>query len=213
MNWRATSTAAPALLCVALGAGCLGSPAAPPAPVRYKAPTSPENVLFNLAALYQNLDPARYDSTLASGFVFRFHAGDISPGSPDTLGRADELAFAENFLRAGGPGGSPPAASLKLHIDALAPGPDPRAGHGGWLRCAAMTDLSVEFADGRKLALKGAAWFYFVREPAGGNTWKLAEWADGPPAAPGGATSSSRTAGSTSPRGSPGGRSAWPGGR
>ena len=176
---------------IALVTGCIWDPKTggtpPPTKLAYLSPTSPENVIKNLEALFINLDPVEYDSTLASDYVFRFAPGDITQDQPDSLIRVEELEFAENLFVYGAGENHPHATQIKLVISIVSKGPDPRISHPGWMKYVVNTNFSVNFTVANPLLVKGPAWLYFRQEPAGGGRWRLAEWADQPVASVGGA--------------------------
>jgi hypothetical protein len=146
----------------------------------YVAPTSPENVIKNMAALYINFDPVEYDSTLATGYVFRFQPSDITSGQPDSLIRAQELSFAENlFINGAGPE-VPRATRIRLVLQILNSGIDNRVWHAGWKKYVVQTQLTVTITNQDSIKVTGPAWWYFRQEPEGSGRWRLAEWADQP---------------------------------
>jgi hypothetical protein len=161
----------------------------------YVAPTSPEKVIQNLAALYINMDLVEYDSTLAPDFVFRFAPGDISQGQADSLTRAEEMAFAENLFVNGAGEGAPRATRIQLVLQTASGGDDNRIGHTGWKRYYVNTNLSVSFTNANPIQVTGPALMYFRQVPEGSGRWRLAEWIDQPVAPSGGAP------GRVSPRG------------
>jgi hypothetical protein len=120
------------LALIALISGCIWDPPVggepPPSPVAYLAPTSCENVIHNLAALYENRDAVEYDSTLADDYVFRFALNDIGQGQADSLLRAEEMSFAENLFVNGAGSEYPPATRIKLVITVVSHGPDNQIG-------------------------------------------------------------------------------------
>jgi hypothetical protein len=151
-----------------------------PLKLPYVPPTSPENVIKNMAALYINLDVARYDSTLATGYVFRFQPTDITVGQPDSLIRAEEMNFAENLFINGAGEGSPKATRIQLVLEIGSSGADNRIGHAGWKKYVVQTQLTVTFTSRDWIKVNGPAWLYFRQEPEGSGRWRLAEWADQP---------------------------------
>jgi hypothetical protein len=153
-----------------------------PAPHRpfYVTPTSPENVISNLEALYINLDPVEYDSTLAPDYVFRFQPTDIAVGQPDSLVRAEELNFAGNLFVNGAGEGSPKATRIQLILTPISSGDDNRIGHAGWRRYVVQTQLIATFANRPSINVTGPAWLYFRQVPERSGRWMLAEWVDQP---------------------------------
>jgi hypothetical protein len=151
-----------------------------PLKLPYVAPTSPENVIKNMAALYINLDPVRYDSTLATGYVFRFQPTDITAGQPDSLIRAGEMNFAENLFINGAGEGSPKATRIQLVLTPNSSGVDNRIGHSGWMKYVVQTQLTVTFTSRDSIKVNGPAWLYFRQQPEGSGNWRLAEWVDQP---------------------------------
>jgi hypothetical protein len=162
-------------------AGCgIVTPGPPPPPPPYVAPSSPENVIFNLGRTYVRLDPVEYDSLLTDDYVFRFLQGDAPVGRADSLIRAEEMAFAGNlFVNGAGPN-NPVATQIRLALATVRSQPDPRIGHNGWVWHVVNTELIVYFADGTSFAVISPAWLYFRQVPAGSGRWRLAEWADQP---------------------------------
>jgi hypothetical protein len=182
---------------IVLVPGCIWDPPVEPPPTQqtYLAPTSPENVIHNLQALFANRDPVEYDSTLADGYVFRFALDDITQGRPDSLIRAEEMSFAENLFVNGAGEGYPPATTIKLVIGIVSHGPDNRIGHESWVKYVVNTDLTVNFADRNPLTVKAPGWLYFRQQPEGSGRWRLAEWADQSVAPAGGAPGRALTQG------------------
>jgi hypothetical protein len=152
----------------------------------YVAPTSPENVIRNLEALYINLDPVEFDSTLAPGFVFRFQPADIGVGQPDSLTRPEVLQFAENLFINGAGDGSPRATRIQLILTPNSHGDDNRIGHIGWKKYVVQTQLTVTFTNTPSINVTGPAWLYFRQVPEGSGRWMLAEWDDQPVSSAGG---------------------------
>ena len=151
--------------------------------IEYRAPTTPENVIHNIHAVYENLDFNKYDEVLASDYVFRFQHADIQSGEADSLIRAEEVTFAENLFNKGATLGTvsePAASKISLKIDVLDSSPDLRVGHADWVRYEVQTTLLVTFA-GSNVNVDSPATFYFKQEPAGSGTWKFAEWKDEAP--------------------------------
>jgi hypothetical protein len=184
----------PLLLMTAVLSGC-NDPVDPPCrwpscPVlsgHYVAPTSPENVISNMATLYINLDPAAYDSTLAPDYVFRFLPYDITAGQPDSLIRSEEMSFAQNLFINGAGEGSPKATRIQLVLETVSSEPDHRIGHATWVKCVVSTNLTVTFTNANPITVTGPAWWYFRQVPEGSGRWRLAEWVDRPPGRIGGA--------------------------
>ena len=165
----------------ALVAGCIFSPTTggTTSKLPYVAPTSPENVIANMAALYINLDPVEYDSVLADNYVFRFVLGEITAGKADSLIRNEEMNFAENLFINGIDVDHPHANKITLTLQVSSKTPDNRIGHGTWVKCIVNTNLTVDFTNSN-LTVTSPAWLYFRQVPEGSGRWRLAEWADQP---------------------------------
>lgn len=70
-----------------------------PPPVQFLARTSPENLLKNLMAAYQERNVVEYESLLAEDFDFIFCAYDqAQPNIPDSWGRVEEIEAHEGIF-------------------------------------------------------------------------------------------------------------------
>ncbi len=156
--------------------GCILDPPTKSKPkLAYRARTSPANVIFNVAAAFQNRESARYIEQLCEGYVFR-GVPDPLTSRQDSLIRTEELNFAENLFERGSTDGlQKPATSIVLVIDTTSSTPDPRLGHEGWMRYIVQTSLRITTADGQ-IVVNSPAWLYLRPDPDG--TWCLAEWQD-----------------------------------
>jgi hypothetical protein len=164
------------LLLLAALPGCQGTQTTQP--IYYPFP---ENAIESLAHLYTNMDPVKYDSTLAPGYVFRFQPYDVTAGQSDSLVRAEEMSFARNLFVNGAGEGAPRATRTRLVVVITSSGPDLRAGHSGWVKYVVNTNLTLSFASNPwTTSVSGPAWWYFRQVPEGSGCWKLAEWADQP---------------------------------
>jgi hypothetical protein len=150
-------------------AGCRGEP--PTRPPVYLAPPESGNILHNLVLAFSLRDLHEIDSMLASDFP----------------GRAAFLDSLRCVFEGDPARGIPRPTRVNLWIEIVSHGPDPGAGHEGWLKYVVNTSLTLDFAHDNQLKVLSPAWMYFKREPPGSGVWKLAEWVPRPgdgPAAP-----------------------------
>jgi hypothetical protein len=182
MKFRGLAFLTSLAILAVLGSGCIFFPGKGDTTTKkpYVAFTSPENVISNMSALYINLDPVEYDSTLAPGYVFRFAPADITVGMPDSLIRNQEMEFAENLFVNGAGESNPKATRIQLVLQTTSSGPDNRIGHSGWMKYVVNTNLTVSFTNANPITVTGPAWLYFRQEPENSGRWWLAEWADQP---------------------------------
>lgn len=157
--------------------GCIFDPTVvPKEKLKYLARTSPENVIYNVTAAFQNQEFLPYSEQLCDGYVFRGIL-DENTNRQDSLILAEELNFAENlFQRGSSDRTQKPATSIKLVIITTSKDPDPRVGHEGWIRYVVQTSLKVNTADGGEIVVNSPALLYLRPDP--GATWCLAEWQD-----------------------------------
>ena len=169
-------------VCV-LAAGCIFNPGSGGGggPTHKILPrTSPENVVNNIAAVYELRDVTQYDSLLTDAYVFRFQEADIRTGAPDSIGHAQEILFAEKLFVSGAGGENPAASRITFSYTISAIGDDPRLGHTGWKRYTVQTTVKVGFSNGNEIEVNSPAEFYFKQDPEGSGLWRLAEWRDLP---------------------------------
>src|SRR5207249_718430 len=103
----------------------VAAPGVRPAPTRQAIASDqpsaqgPEGVLAAFRDAFVNRDPDAYAALLADDYVFRFRPEDVSPGEPDTLDRAGEVAFARHILRGGAASGASPAERVEFELSIL----------------------------------------------------------------------------------------------
>jgi hypothetical protein len=157
----------------------------PPDPDPFLARTSPENLLANLKAAYEERAIAEYESLLAMDFTFLLSQEDAQqPGMPESWGRQDEIGIHTNMFD------SDRVEDLTLSFDAGSRVFDPT--DGLWtititnvrLRLYGETPGSEEGPKEYKVD-NGTSKFWFREndwtEPETSNKiWSIVKWEDNP---------------------------------
>ncbi len=176
----------------------------PPIPV-LPSRTSPGNVLFNLKAIYADMDNivntnedahtwAEAYRTLfhaaPDSFTFFFNPGDEPPGWPNTWWGLNDEVFSFEMLLKQRPAGVVDDITLSWNVGASEP--DPRFNpdtqellHPTW-RHIYVTGILLDVRAGENTyhVPNGTADFYFAPDPANPELWVITEWHDHQP--PGG---------------------------
>lgn len=142
-------------------------------------PDSPDNVLRNLIAAYNQKDISIYKSCLSTSFRFQVSNEDVPTIGVDWWGYEQEVDYHKNLFSKGSSDGSFPVPDnimLNLEIPPQSSWQnDIQEGHENWIIISCPFYLHLYYNNSTDITANGFARFYLKHED--GN-WVIAIWVD-----------------------------------
>ncbi len=141
-------------------------------------PNSPDNVLRNLSAAYNQKDIEMYKACLSSSFRFQILSTDVNTIGVDWWGFEQEVEYHKNLFSRGSSTGlsSPDNITLNLEIPPQSAWVnDNQVGHENWIIIACPFYLSLQYTNFLGRSAFGYARFYMKMEDG---RWVIAIWVD-----------------------------------